>query len=70
MKDLTVKDVIKELLDFNPNAKLSVVHNGVPLKIEGFSWVLNCGDSDNRDIEKEKNNATYVYLDCDKSENK
>ena len=68
MKDLTVRETIKRLLDFNPNAKLSVVHNGAPLKIEGFSWALNGGDSDNRDIEKEKNNATYVFLDCDKSE--
>lgn len=71
MKDLTVREAIKQLLDFNPDAKLSVVHDGMPIKIESFSWALRgCGDSDSgeREILKEKANATYVYIDCDKSE--
>lgn len=72
MKDLTVRDVIKELLDFNPDAKISVVHNGTPLKIEDYGWALRSrGDSCGveRDLQKEKANATFVYINCDKSEN-
>ena len=71
MKDLTVRDAIKGLLDFNPDAKISVVHNGTPLKIEDYGWVLRgCGDSCGveRDIQKEKANATFVYINCDKNE--
>lgn len=66
----TVREIIKKLIDFNPDAKLAVVHNGSPIAIDDISWAVSGGDSSGeRDIQKEKANAYYVYLDCDKPEN-
>lgn len=70
--EITVREFIKCLIDFNPDAKLSVVHDGLPVNIMDFGWaVKGFGDSNSkdRDIKKEKANATFVYINCDKVEN-
>ena len=69
--ETNVRETIKQLVDFNPEAKLSVVLDGKVYAIEDFGWAVSGGDgsSENRNIAKEKANATFVYINCDKPEN-
>ena len=61
-KRFTVKQLIKYLADFNPNA---VIMNNI-----NPSWVTGMGEEEIRDIDNEKLNALNVWLFDDDEEAK
>ena len=61
-KRFTVKQLIKYLADFNPNA---VIMNNI-----NPSWVTGMGEEEIRDIDNEKLNALHVWLFDDDEEAK
>ena len=63
---MTVKDLIKQLLDFNPDANIQVSDlNG---NISDFS--LAWGAFEGEGITKDKTNHVFVYTDPNKKEEK